>query len=307
MKLTKPMLKAFESVMLGENTIAKIAKNMQKSIKWADNVINELEKEGFVVKKSNYTIKGSRLIIEIAPTLYAQKLREIFFEFSGIRLDNVLTEGRLLFLAAVSEDWMSIPSAMKLSGLSKHTIERYRPSFRNRGILKRDKNLYTINEKAWPLLKEFILAYKNYSNIDGRVRWRYNEEILFEVKEEKSLKGSVTGMYTYKEYKVSVGVISALCIIPKKDLSKEEVFVHSLFEVEDPRTLHLALAFYLKNKLNYGKVMSIAMKYGKYSMFNNFVKLIGAKEEKVRLEGLPVFDRRDFIRIAHMYEVYDVY
>ena len=48
------------------------------------------------------------------------------------------------------------------------------------------------------------------------------------------------------------------------------------------------------------------MKYGKYTMFDNFAKLVNTKEEKVKLEGLPVFDRKDFIRIANMYGVENV-
>src|SRR3989344_3177590 len=166
--------------------------------------------------------------------------------------------------------------------------------------------LVAISEACISLLREFVVSYRNYSNIGG-VKWKYDKEIIFEVQNEKLLQGTITGLYAYKNYGINIGVISSLCYLPKKELSKEEIFVHSLFEVDDPRTLNLALTFYLKTNLQYKKVLPIAMRYGKYSMFENFVNLLDTKEDILKLEGLPTFDHKDFIRIADMYGVKHVY
>ncbi len=306
MKLTKPMLRAFENIVRGENTLTKLAKALSKSVYWTDIVLNSLESEGFITKRRNYTIRGSRLLIDIADTQHASKLRELIFEYPGISFDEILTESRLLFLAAISEDWMTTKIAIQLSGISRYIIDRYRPQLKSRGILMKKKGLYKINEKGWPLLREFLIAYKNYSKITGQVKWKYNEEIIFEVNNESLIEENATGFYEYKNYGVQVGVISALCISPKRKLSKEEVFVHSLFEVRDPRTLHLALTFYLKNMLNYKKVLPVAMKYGKYTVFESMITLLKSKEDKIKLERLPEFERTDFRRIANMYGVKNV-
>lgn len=307
MKLTKPMLKAFKCISEGENTISRLAKATGKSIYWTDLVISALEKEDFVIKKKDYTLRGNRLTIEIAGTSHASRLRELLFEYQGITFDNLLTDGRLLFLTALSEDWMTKKVAMQLSRVSKYSIDRYMPSLKNRGVLMNDKTRFSINVKAWPLLREFLLAYKNYSKVNGQVKWKYQEETLYKITNENLVQdNTTTGLYEYKKYGVYVGVISALCVQPKRKISKEEVFVHSLFEVDDPRTLHLALTFYLKNSLTYNKVSPIAMKYGKYTMFENIIKILKSKEEKVRIEGMPTFERKDFMRIANMYGVEDV-
>ena len=306
MKLTKPMIRAFNHIVRGENTLTKLAQALLKSVCWTDIVLSSLEKEGFITKKSNYTMRGSRFLIEIADTQHASKLRELLFEYPGISFEEILADGRLLFLAALSEDWMTTKIAIQLSGISKYIIDRYRPKLKNRGVIANRKGLYKINEKGWPLLKEFLIAYKNYSKINGQVKWKYNEEIIFKLNNENLIENNATGFYAYKDHGVKVGVISALCILPKRKLSKEEVFVHSLFEVNDPRTLHLALTFYFKNKLSYEKVIPLAMKYGKYTMFENFIKLLKTKEEKVKFDGMPEFDRKDFIRIAHTYGVKNV-
>src|SRR3989344_7238747 len=294
MKLTKPMIRAFNCVIQGENTLTKLAQALKKSIYWTDIVMNYLEKEGFIIKNRNYAIRGSRILVEVAHTPHALKLKELLFEYLGISFEDLITESRLLFLAAISEDWMSTKIAVQLSGISKYTIERYLPELKNRGVIDKNKNLYKINNKAWPLLKEFLIAYKDYSSVEGQVKWKFDKEVLFEVNNEKLIQNNATGLYAYQDYSIKVRVITALCILPKKKLSKEDIFVHSLFEVNDPRTLHLALTFYIKNKLNYRKVLPIAMKYGKYTMFNNFIKILKTKEEKAKFDDLPEFDKKDF-------------
>lgn len=345
MKLTKPMIRVFSYVVKGENTLTKLAQALKKSIYWTDIVMNDLEKEGFIIKNRNYIIRGSRILVEVAHTPHALKLKELLFEYSGISFEDLITESKLLFLAAISEDWMSKRIAVQLSGISKYTIERYLPELKNRGIidisrfvfaqssyfsprvsksnlddaqepkytpdfsprvLDKNKNLYKINNKAWPLLKEFLIAYKNYSLVEGQVKWKFDKEVLFKVNNEKLIQNNATGLYAYQDYSIKVRVITALCILPKKKLSKEDIFIHSLFEVNDPRTLHLALTFYIKNNLNYKKVLPIAMKYGKYTMFNNFIKILKTKEEKIKFDNLPKFDRKDFIRVANMYGVNNV-
>lgn len=306
MKLNKAMIKAFTKIVHGINSIEKLALALNKSLSRTVEIIKDLENEGFVVKRSNYKIKGSRKIIELANTSHAIKLKDTIFEDSTIRFEDLLSDSKLLFLTALSEDWMDTTAASDLSSVSKYMIDRYRKMLKNRGIIVQKDGLYKINEKSWPLLREFLIEYKNYSKISGQIRWKYQEEILFEVDSEELIQGAVTGFYAYKNYGVKVGVISALCFLPKKKLSKEKIFVHSLFQVSDPRTLHLALTFYLKNKLNYKKVLPIAMKYGKYTMFENFVKLLKVGEDKIKLEELPYFDRKDFVRIARIYGVENV-
>lgn len=307
MKLTIPMIKVFAGVAHGIFTIEALAQAEHKSLNRMTEIIQELEKEELIVKKRNRNLKGSRISIEISSTPHAMKLRNIMMERTSIHFEDILADSKILFLTAVCEDWMDISRATQLSKISRYAIDRYRPRLKNRGVIIQQGKLYKVNERAWPTLKEFLLMYRNYSKLSGIVKWKYRDEVLLEVDRENLIQGTITGLTYYDRYGVQVGTISCLCALPKRNLSKEEIFVHSLFEVDDPRTLHLALTFYLKNKLTYKKVMPIAMKYSKYSMFNNFVKLLKVREDKVRLEGLPPFDRKDFIRIAHMYGVYNVH
>ena len=306
MRLSRSMIQIFSKISRGNNTIEGLANAENKSVNWITEIAQELEKEGLVTKKKAYKLKRSRIAIETANTNHAIKLKELIFTYSTIKFEDILSDSKLFFLACLSEDWIDIKTAAKMSRISKYMIDRYRPMMKNMGIIINKNRFYKINEKAWPLLKEFLISYKNYSLVKGVVRWKYQDEVIFEVDSKNLINGSITGFAKYDDYKIKINVISILCRLPKEQLSKEEVFVHSLFEVNDPRTLHLALTFYLKNKLNYNKTLPVAMKYGKYTMFENMMLLLKSKEDKIKADNLPVFERSDFRRIAVMYGVKNV-
>jgi len=303
MRLSKQMIEVFARMAHGNNTIESLAKIQNKSVNWMSEVLQELQKEGFVIKNKSFKSKGSRITVKISNTAHATKLKELIFKYPTIKFEDILSDSKLLFLACLSEDWMDMKTITSLSQISAYMIDRYRPMMKNRGIIIQKKRLYKINETAWPLLKEFLIAYRDYSFINGVVKWKYQNETLFEVDRDNLVSGTVTG---FAKYNMKISVISVLCTFPKRKLSKEEIFVHSLFEVNDPRTLHLALTFYLKNKLNYKRVLPIAMKYGKYTMFKNIIRILRSKEDKIKLEKLPEFERTDFRRIAKMYGVKNV-
>jgi len=306
MRLNKSMIQAFTNVVRGSNSIERLALALKKSSNRVVEIVKDLEKEGFVTKSNNYALMGSRKVIELANTSYAIKLKDLIFEYPTVKFEDFLSDSKLLFLTALSEDWINMDMASELTRVSKYMIFRYTAMMKNRGIIVQENKLYKINEKAWPILAEFLKAYKNYATINGHVKWKYKESVLFEVDDNSLIKGSLTGFVKYGDYGVKIHTIKSLCLLPEKKITKEEIFINSMFEINDPRTLHLALVFYIKNNLKYKKVILLAMKYGKYTIFNNFIQLLKVKEGKIKIDTLPVFDRKDFIRIADLYGVKNV-
>ena len=307
MRLSKPMIQIFTNVSQGANTIEKLAKLRNKSINWISEVLQELTTEGFITKQANYSSKGSRKIIEIAGTIHAQKIKEVILYYDTIAFEDILADSKILFLSAISQDWITLHTASQLSKVSIYTIQRHTRALQNRGIIIKKNSLYTINEKAWSGLKEFLIAYRNYITINGVVKWKYQNEVIVQVSTEQNVDGSITGLANYDAFGVQVLTIKALYFLPKREISKEETFIHSLYEVEDPRTLHLALTFFIKNKLSIKKLIPMAMKYGVYSKVKEIEQLLKTKEDIVRMDSLPVFERKDFIRIASIYGVKYVY
>jgi predicted transcriptional regulator len=300
------MLTAYKEIIHGANTIDTLAVKLHKSTNRSSEIISELVKNGFIVRKQEYHQQASRFVIEISGTNYSLRLKELIIKYQSIKFENILAGSKLLFLAALSEDWISLREALRLSRISKHTVNRYIHSFLHRGLIQKQHGLYALNQKMWSVLRQFILDYKNYDIVNGHIHWRYQGEMIFEVDREGKVQGEISGLARYQDYGVLVRVISALCYTPQKRLSKEEIFVHSLFEIDDPRTLHLAATFYVKNRLKYYKVLPVAMKYGKYTMFQSFMKKFASGLDLLKLDLLPPFDRKDFKRIAHMYGVKNV-
>lgn len=304
--ITKPMLKVSNLVIHGFETIESLAGNLKKSKNWVSEILTELEKEGFISKKREFGLRKSRIQITLANTPYALKLKDLMLEYNTIDFSTILSGVKIDLLTALCLDWKDLKTASAQAGISLSTASIYIRPLINRGILQRQKVLYKINRTAWPLLYEFLKEYRNFALLNGTVKWKYKDEILFEIDNESLKKGVYTGFYRYKDYGVKVNVVKALCYMPEKQLSKEEIFVHSLFEVNDSKTLYLALTFFLKNNLSRKKAEKIVVKYDLYTKFNNLLRILDSKEEKISVEGLPSFERSDFRRVANLYGVKNV-
>ncbi len=67
-----------------------------------------------------------------------------------------------------------------------------------------------------------------------------------------------------------------------------------------------ALWTWVKNKLAKGKAEKAAMKCDLYTKFSELAQLLAAKEEKLKVGGLPEFELQDFRRVAAIYGVNNV-
>lgn len=306
MKLTKSMLKAFGLAVRDTETLPELAQALRKSRNWVSKVISELAEEGYLTKERSAGLHQSRVKVSLAGTPYALKLKELLFQYKTIDFSPILCGVRLDLLAALCLDWKDLRLASEQSGVSLAAVRLYAKQLLNRGVLQRQGRLYRVNQKAWPLLQGFLQELRNYSLLNGALKWKYKGEILFAIDDEKLKRGIYTGFASYADFGVMVGVVMPLCYIPARKLSREEIFVHSLLEVEDSRTLYLALTFYLKNKLKRAKAGRVAMQYDQFTRFAEFSQLLAAKEEKLKVGSLPAFELQDFKRVAAMYGVKSV-
>lgn len=306
MKLTKPMLRAFSLAVRGSETLPELAKALGKSQNWVSEVVSELAEEGYIVKERKAGLHQSRVRAGLVGTPYALKLKELLFQYKTVDFSTILCGMRLDLLAALCLDWKGLALASQQSGVSLAAARLYARQLLNRGVLQRQGRLYRVNQKAWPVLQGFLQELRNYSLLNGALKWKYKDEEIFAIDDEKQKKGVYTGFARYAGFGITIGLVSQLCHVPARKLSKEEIFVHSLFEVEDSRTLYLALAFYVKNKLAKGKVEKAAMKCDLNTKFSELTQLLAAKGEKLKVGSLPEFERHDFRRVAAMYGVKNV-
>ncbi|MBI2136498.1 hypothetical protein HYU06_05490 [Candidatus Woesearchaeota archaeon] len=307
MNLTTPMLNIFKIALHQHCTLQDISKQAMKSIGWTSQVLGQLTDVGLITSYFKANIKSSRKIYKIASTSYAMKLRDLILSRPTIDFSSILAGYRLKILLSILFDWKDYKTIAVMSGSSIEMVRHTLPRLRNRGLSMQRKKLHKFNEAAWPELFEFLKELRNYTDANLYLLWKYYDEMIFIVDKEKLVTGELTGFNRYKEYGITVVNVTGCCYLPKRKLSKREVFIHSLLQVNDPRTLHLALTFYIKHKLDDTETMKLAMRYDCYSRYEELRQL-----PNVSLDIYPaktfntLFDKKDFKRIANMYGVKNV-
>lgn len=108
-------------------------------------------------------------------------------------------------------------------------------------ILKLD-NRYVMNRNIWPRLYEFLIELDKFErNIDKRVPanaiiyYKNEKEIVFSTNEK--IDAAVTGFSAYYRYGIKILSPTADYYLPKKKVSKKEIFMHSLYIAEKDRNI----------------------------------------------------------------------
>jgi hypothetical protein len=129
-------------------------------------------------------------------------------------------------------------------------------------LLHKDRT-YRVNEKVWPQVRRFLVEFQKYEeSIDSRIPvnaviyFKNDEEIIFSSNEE--LNASLTAFSAYENFGIKLYNITYFYYLPKKKLSVEEVFRHSLYvsekNPEEIRYIIFVALFYLKNRKNLAKI-----------------------------------------------------
>jgi DNA-binding Lrp family transcriptional regulator len=307
MNLTRPMVRVFWIVCHENGTLQGIAKEAGKSLSWSSEILTQLIKAQFVTAEFAASRPGSRKIFKVAGTAYAIKLKQLMYAKPYIDFSEIITGSKLRVLMAILYDWKDYETISKMMNTSAHAVRQTVPKLKNRGIITKKGRLLKFNNVAWSHLFEFLKELRNFSGLNGFLLWQYGKETIYIVDNIKLAKGTLTGFNRYRDFGVRVVTVTGCCYLPEKKLSKEEIFVHSLLQVDDPRLLHLALAFYLKHKLDTNRVKKLAMHYDCHSRYEELKTLPLLREGYKKLEYFRTeFDRKDFRRIAHMYRVKNV-
>lgn len=311
MNLTKPMVRVFNIVCHENDTLQSIAKEAGKSLSWTSEVLHQLIEEQLITARFRHhfpeDFPKSKKIFQVANTSYADKLRQLMFIKPYIDFTEIIAGIKLKVLMAILFDWKDYKTISKMVKTSAHAVRQTVPKLKNRGIITKKGRLLKFNEISWSHLFEFLKELRNFSSLNGFLLWKYDKETVYAVDDKRLAKGVLTGFNRYSDYGVRVVTVTGCCYLPEKKLTKEEIFVHSLLQVDEPRLLHLALTFCIKHKLNTKRVKQLAMYYDCYSKYEELKTLPLLREDYKKLESFQItFDRKDFRRIASMYGVKNV-
>jgi len=121
-------------------------------------------------------------------------------------------------------------------------------------VKKTADNTYMINQDIWPDLQEFLHALNIYDETtdprvpaNSRIYYKNNKEILFS--NNSTLDATQTGFSAYEQYGLKLLLPTIYYYLPKKTISKKDVFIHSLKITEKENNIrHLTYIslFYVK-------------------------------------------------------------
>jgi DNA-binding MarR family transcriptional regulator len=234
-------------LMMEEGKSAKeIAEALQVSKQFALKVLKGLEKKKVVEKKK----EGKKIVYFISQTPKARLMLKV------LKINKEILRGKrelLLPLLLKEKSFMEIQLELNVS--TKKLIEDLK-FLMSIGVVKRNEK-YFLNEER----KEIIELARILALEKEEFEWKRGEEFLKVSEKEEPL--ALTAFNLFPKYGVDVLTSKFYYYHPKKDLSLEEVFVHSLVFSKTKQETFLAITFFLKNKENFDfeKLFRLAKKF----------------------------------------------
>ncbi|MBD3227625.1 MAG: hypothetical protein GF329_05495 [Candidatus Lokiarchaeota archaeon] len=287
MQLSQTELRVLEQVSYGNDRIENIAQNIHRSNSQIYRAKQNLLEQGF--------LHLNRGRLEPEKSINSALILNLISRYPN--LIELFSDSGLKILMSILKP-KSINEIMKETGLRKSTIHKKIRVGSNISAIVIDKNhKYTINEKIWPNMKNYLEENKRYEEtIDNRIPvnsiiYHKNEdEILFS--NNSKLKASFTAFSVYEKYGIKLLLPTNFYYLPNKNLSKEEILLHSIYIInkeKDYRYLTYVALFYIKFRCEFTKIKNPMLKN-----FNNILK--GSK-----IEGYPTLDE-----IKEKGELYDI-
>lgn len=298
MTLSKAEIKALIEIYSGKKSIRKLAESLHVGISSVSVAVSSLEKKHLCMKIRH----GKHIEIGMADTSLAIAFRKLIIQSKPLKLDKFLFGLRFRILSACLYEAKATDEIADMLKVSRKSVQNVIYTFLSRLILKREKRRLIFQKKAWPFLYDFLDAYRKFS-LNGDILWRFEDEMVFEIREKSEVKGAITGFTAYAEYHVPVLNVKFCCYLPERRLAKIDVFMHSLLQIgDDTRLLELAIAFFKKNRLKNREMLKMAPKYDLRKKVQDFVLILNSKEEKIKTETLPLISRRGIRDVMKLYK-----
>jgi len=287
MQLSEMELEILEQIALGNTEIKTVAESLNKDISRIYRIRKQLTEKGI--------LNLSRNILNPKKAAHVALLFQLLIKHPN--LIQLLSESGLPILAELLEP-KTVEEITIKTGYQKSMIYRkIRQAMNISAVIPTDNHRYLINEKIWKNLKDFLVEYKiHQETTDARVP--ANSTIYYKDKNEivfannNDFDASFTGFSAYEQYGIKLLLTTNYYYLPKKALSKQEVFMHSLYITQketDIRNLTFVGLFYVKYK---NKLQRI-----KHPIVDNIKLILEGKT----IEGYPALRT-----LKEKAEVYDI-
>jgi predicted transcriptional regulator len=191
----------------------------------------------------------------LAGTPPAEAFKRLYFSHRASPLHKILSLGRVELLSTLDQNLKSLEALAAETGIPSDTLYGYLKGFLWVGVVSRTRQgkayLYSFNFKLWPELKDFVTALQEYQVLrlvprEGLLIKNYGESVLF-----KSLRpqdATFTSFSAYEDFGIELLLRDNYFTLPKRELSVQEVFIHSLDSAWELSQKLFCVLFYLKNR-----------------------------------------------------------
>jgi len=252
MQLSQTELKVLEQVAYGNDRIEDIAQNLHRSNSQIYRAQQSLSKYGFL-----HLNNGN---LEPAKSTYSSLILILLSKYPN--LIELFSDSGLKILSSILKP-KSINEITKDTNLKRSTIYKKIRIGRNISAITMNNNhKFTINEKIWPNLREYLEVNKkleettdNRIPINSIIYYKNEDEILFSNKSE--LNATLTAFSKYDKYRIKLFLPTHFYYLPNRELSKEEILLHSIYIVnkeKDYRYLTYATLFYIKFRNEFSNI-----------------------------------------------------
>lgn len=266
MMFSKTELEMLSEIGKGIVSVSELAKALKISISQMYRLAQKLNQKG-VLQYSKNTLYLERKTHINMLLLLLSKAKNLSEPFSGTGLQiysSIITPKK------VSE-------IEKETGLHKTTVLKKLNQGRKMSLILKEKRKYRVNEKIWPDAKELLIEVKKFEeSLDNRVPvssviyFKNENEIVFSTK--VNVDAEKTAFSAYDKYGLGLLLVNNYYFLPKRNLTKKEVFVHSLLIAEkEPETRYLIMIalFYAKYK---NELLDV-----KHPVIENIINILSGK------------------------------
>lgn len=196
---------------------------------------------------------GGEIVLAGMPS--AEAFKQLYFAHRASPLEEMLSGQRVELLSRLNNSQKSLDDLAGETGIPSKTIDYYLHGFQKLGVVSRSKHgkayLYSFNYIVWPQLKDFVTALLEHQVLrlvprEALLIKSYGDSVLF-----KSLRpqdATPTSFSAYADYGIELRLRDYYYTLPKRELSMQEIFIHSLDSAESISHRLYCILFYLKNK-----------------------------------------------------------
>ena len=193
--------------------------------------------------------------VVLAGTPPAEAFKKLYFSHRASPLHKILSLRRVELLARLDRTPRSLETLATETGIPGDTLYGYLKGFLWVGIVSRSRQgkayLFSFNYIVWPELKEFVTSLQKYQVLrlvprEALLIKIYETSVLF--KSLRQQDATFTSFSAYEDYGILLGLRDYYYTLPRRELSIQEVFIHSLDSAGELQQKLFCMLFYLKNR-----------------------------------------------------------